>query len=285
MPLIGFFVNTLVLRTSLADDPTFAELVGARPRGRRSARYAPPGAAVRAAGRGAQPAARPQPHAALPGAPATTCVAPLELAGCRSPSCRCRRRQVGAVRPRARCARASTTGRCDVLARVPTRPLRRRDHRRGCSATSRRCWPRSPRTRLAPIGELPLLTAGERAPHARASGTRRAAATPTRVPARARRSAGGAPTPDAVAVEGWPTCADLRASSTRGPTSWPATCARSGVGPGVAGRRSAIERVARDGGGLARRAQGGRRLRAARSRPTRPSGWRSCSRTPTRRSW
>ena len=77
------------------------------------------------------------------------------------------------------------------------------------------------------------------------------------------------------------------------PQLWRARCARQSAGASSARSRGrprdgggAVRRaLARDGDRAARHPQGGRRLSAARSRPTRPSGWPSCWRMPARRCW
>ena len=86
-------------------------------------------------------------------------------------------------------------------------------------------------------------------------------------------------TPDAIAVVAGEGRAELRASSTGARTGSRTACARWASGPdvlvGLCLRAVASMLVV----GAARHPQGGRRLRAARSRPTRASASRSCSRT------
>ena len=64
--LVGFFVNTLVLRADLSGDPSFARAARPGP-GDGAGRAGPPGRAVRAAGRGAEPGPVAGPAPAVPG--------------------------------------------------------------------------------------------------------------------------------------------------------------------------------------------------------------------------
>ena len=269
--LIGFFVNTLVLRADLAGDPTFARAAGPGARGG-AGRLRAPGRAVRAAGRGAGSRS------------ATSSRTPLfqvmfvaaERAGrgarrCRA--CALARRGRRSGRPpsstsllaarRARTAAARAPSSTAPTSSTPPTVERLLGHfatpaRRGRCAT---------RTRGS--ATLPLLDRGRARSSCWWSGTtpapRLRAALPSTSSSRRRRRA----TPGRRRSRFEGEDADLRASWTRGPTAWPATCARSGVGPGGAGG-ALPGALARAGGGAAGHPQGGRRLRAA--RPGLPGG-------------
>ena len=151
--------------------------------------------------------------------------------------------------------------------RVRHGPVRRRDRRRGCSTTSRRSSRAIAADPARAVSRAAAAAAGGAAPDRWWSGATPAAEHRRSPPApRAVRGAGGAD-----AGGRGPglrrRAADLRASWRTGPAGWPATCARWGWG-----RRSgwgSAWSARRAGGRPARRAHGGRRLRAARPAPTR----------------
>ena len=213
----------------------------------------------------------PEPHAALPGdlrAPERPdgrrsrlpglAVDPLALgdAGRRSSTSRspCRRTSDGARR----------------RARVQHRPLRRRRPSSACCGHSRTLLGGGRGEPGRRLSELPLLDRG-RAPAAPAEwrGSRAGARAPGgTLPPRALRGPGGAhartPWPSVAAETG----SDLRRARRAAPTGWPAACARRASGP-----RSLVALLPasarRPGRRPARRAQGRRRLRAARPRLSR----------------
>ena len=254
--------------------PRFRELLAPRARGR-ARRLRAPGPAVRAAGRGAAARARPRPHAALPGdvRPAERAArAPSTLPG---PRAGAGRRSTAAPRSstsslcHGRDARAgsaaasSTTPTCSTRATV----ARLLGHFAG-AARRRRGRPRA-----APLRAAAASAEAERQQLAASSGTTTAAERPRRltlhelVEAQAARTPGGRSRSSARA-------SSLTYARARPPgrTGWRGTCARWASGPevlvGVCLERS-LEMLV----GPARRAQGRRRLRAARPRlPARAPG-------------
>ena len=147
-----------------------------------------------------------------------------------------------------------------------------------------RCWRRSPPTpdaRLsraaaaAATAERAQLLAGGTAPRATYPARRRACTSCSRRRRRARR------TPPAVPVRG--RGAHLRGA---GRARQPARAAPARASAWGRRRRVAVclERGAGAGRRAAGRAEGGRRLRPAGPRATRPSAWPSCCATPARRS-
>ena len=238
--LIGFFVNTLVLRAATSSgDPTFARAAAAGCARGDARRLRAPGAAVRAAGRGAGAGAQPAPLAALPGD-----ARPAERAA---------RRRLAlpglAVRAAGRCrgrtakfdldaGRSPTTaqGASSRGCRVRRRPLRPHHGRSGCCGHLERLLRggarRTPERRVcraaaaARAAERRQLSAewnDSARPRARAAHGRTSCS-----PAQAARG------PDAVAVvsgeDGVWTYGGARPA---GPTGWPAACAACGVGPEV----------------------------------------------------
>ena len=109
-------------------------------------------------------------------------------------------------------------------------------------------------------------------------------AVAARAPCRSCSPRRSAETPDAIAVVFERRSAYLRASSTRAPTGWRITCARSGVGPetvvGLCVERSPEMVV----GLLGILKAGGAYLPLDPEYPRRAAR-RSCSRTPARRCW
>ena len=263
--LIGFFVNTLVLRTDLAGEPALprAPAAGARDG---AGRLRPPGPALRAAGRGARAGARPRPHPALPGdvrAAERAAREPLTLPGLRL-------QPLGGDGD----GRRSSTSRSTLGDEGERPPARWSTAPTSSTPPRSRGWPAHFERLLAalvadPDGRwptLPLLPGAERH-QLSPSGTRTAARLPARGAActscsrprrrgRRRRVGGRRSRGEQLTY----------ASSTRGPTAWPATCASAGSGPEVARSAICLERSPEMVVGLLGDPQGRRRLRAARSR-------------------
>ena len=268
--LIGFFVNTLVLRADLAGDATLRERCSAGCARRALGAYAHQDlpferlveelAPERDLGRTplfqvllrAAERARGEPRAAG----SATCAA----AGVDEP-----RRQV-------RSARSTLRGR-----RGPDR-RRARVHRATCSTratierlaarTSRRCSPApSPTPAAARCAELPLLRAAASGSILVASGTTPRAARPADACSTRLFEAQVGATPEAVAVVVRAARALTlpRARRARQPARPPPARPRAS-GPDGAWSASAVERSLELVVGAARRPQGRRRLRAARSR-------------------
>ena len=268
--LIGLFVNTLALRVGAArgplGTPDFVALLE-RVREATLAAYAPPGAAVRAAGRGAVAGARPEPPAAGAGAVRRCRTLRRVRWRCRGSSCTAMPVETGTAKFDLACTLTETAaGLSGVLeysrdlfdAATIERLAGHFDAPAGGSGGTSR------RRRLS---ELPLLSRSGAVAARWSSGT-----TPGSLPAQRHPprlfEAQAMRTPEAVALvsgagERW-TYGEL---DRRGGRCWRASCAslrRSG--PGGAGRGVCLEPatpllVA----ALLAVLQGGRRLRAARS--------------------
>ena len=280
--LIGFFVNTLVLRADLAGDPTLRASCWRGCARRRSAptrtRTCRSSGWSRSCGRSATSRAR-----RFPG----RCSSSERAGGARS---RCPGFALAPLAARRR-RRPSSTSRCAAeeagrLARGRLEYARDLFDARDRGAPAGALRGRCSRAIAAEPGargsrSCRCCSAAEREQLAARSGTTRGRGLPAEAcRPRAVRGAGGAHAGGARGSSADGERAELPPSWTRGPTGWPAACAALGVGPEVAGRRSAWSARPELVVGAARRAQGRRRLRAARS-ATRRSGWPSC--WPTRR--
>ena len=204
--LLGFFTNTLALRTDLSGDPTFAELL-ARVKATTLGGARLPGAAVREARRGAQPGARAEPLADLPGAVRLrrrVGASRQRSPAARSSSCRCRAGSGRASTSRS-IVRERADGALHAHVGYATRPVRRRARSSGCSGHYKTLLEAvGARSATSAISQLPLLTAHERqqmlvelerhrrtsydaAAGARARSPSRRRAPPTRSPSSTRR--------------------------------------------------------------------------------------------------
>ena len=276
--LIGFFVNTLVLRADLAGDPRSRRCWPGAGGGAR--RLRPPGPAVRAPGRGAARRSATCAHAALPGDVRPAERAPRGASGSRAALAR-----LGGDPGRPRSSTSSLRARAQAggldgrrWSTPPTSSTPRpssacsahfaallagtaADPETPALATCRCCRGRSAQQLLVEWNDTRREhPAGRDAPRAvRGAGAARRR-TPWRVVAGGERLTYG----------------ELdRARRPAGPRA-----ARARGGAGGARSASALERSPELVVGAARRAQGGRRLRAARSRlPARAPG-ASCWRTP-----
>ena len=268
-------------RATCPGDPTLrraARAGSARPRSAPT----PTRTCLRAAGGGAAAGARAWPLAALPG--------PLRLQNARD----------GGARPAVPGSptpspRAAGTAKFDLdllraarradglaaLARIQHRPLRRGDGRAAARRTSSACS--RPRRDAGAAARRPA--AARRRPSAQqllGDGTRPRAPAARRGRLATSSSAARRRTPDAVArrrarAPGSPT-RELDARATGSPRH----LRGAGGGARGAGGRLCLERSARSWSWRCWRAQGGRRLSAARSGLPARSGCASCSRTPRR---
>ena len=194
--------------------------------GHDAGRVRAPGRALREAGGGAAAGARPEPHAAVPGdvrAAERAAARTLALPGWRCEPLEMEQRHVE-VRPDAASLDEGRTGWRARSSTAPTCSTPRRVRADG-GAPAGAAGGRGGAARTAPCRELPLLGAEERQrmlvewnAHARGvpADARRARAVRGAGGAHAGRGGGG--------VRG--RSADVRASWTRGPTSWRITCAR-----------------------------------------------------------
>ena len=164
-------------------------------------------------------------------------------------------------------------------ARVRHRSVRRRDDRPADRPLRAAARGGRGRRRTGRVSELPLLSRGGAPPAAGRVERRRRAASRGAVAVHELFEAQAERTPDAVAVVCGGRGADLRASSTRGPTGWRATCGALGVGPEVpvgalrwSARRSWWSRCWASSRPAAPTCRS--------TRPTRRSAWPSCWRTP-----
>ena len=260
--LIGFFVNTLALRVQLDDDAPFQRAARARAGGV-PRRLRAPGPAVRAAGGGAEPGARPEPHAAVPGdarsLPERAAGEPPRAGAGSRGAAWPRTSGTAQVRPDARRSARRRAGSRRASSTPPTSSTRRRSS--GWSGTSASCSRASPRSPERSVCELPLLADDGAPAGCSSSGTTRPPPTPTRrlhPPARSRSRWRGRPDAAALIVERQR--AARTASSTQRANRLAAPPARA-------------RRGARRAGGAVRRAlagDGGRRCWAS-SRPAAPT--------------
>ena len=221
-----------------------------------------PGAAVRAARGGAEPAARPEPHARLPGAA--------------HPRRRRRAVELGGMPleqiplpewPWSRFDLALGTHerarrRPRRRRRVLDRPLRDGDDRAADRASRRPCS-RAHRRRAASVRSGSSRSSPRRERRIAARGMERHRAPgPTALPARARRRAGG-PRPERIAVDGLGRDADLRRARRARRTASPIICARSASARATSS--ASASSGAGDDGRDPRRAEDRRRLRPGRA--------------------